>query len=152
MLIIGTFEHSFELEQALAELEQTGIERRYMMVVPMDADPKESFVRTDVSGEQNRKPIEAGMACATACCVIGTSVGFRLAWGPLIWGLISTVIGFAAGFGTFKAVQKSEGRKPPSRLPEVTIIVQCREELSNPVRRIMWRYRAMTVGRLPEPQ
>ena len=30
--------------------------------------------------------------------VIGASIGFKLSWGPIYWGLISACIGFVLGF------------------------------------------------------
>ena len=37
------------------------------------------------------------MALATAFSVIGASIGFKLAWGPIYWGLIGAFIGFVLG-------------------------------------------------------
>jgi len=37
------------------------------------------------------------MGLGTAFSVVGTSVGFRLAWGPIFWGLVSAIIGFILG-------------------------------------------------------
>lgn len=38
------------------------------------------------------------MGIATAFSVIGASIGFKLAWGPIYWGLISAFAGFIVGF------------------------------------------------------
>ncbi|MFH5187055.1 hypothetical protein ACHHV8_33215 [Paenibacillus sp. TAB 01] len=37
MLIISTFEHSLEVEEALAVLEQKGVARSAIMLIPMDS-------------------------------------------------------------------------------------------------------------------
>ncbi len=39
------------------------------------------------------------MALATAFSVIGASIGFKLSWGPIYWGIISAFIGFILGLG-----------------------------------------------------
>jgi hypothetical protein len=52
------------------------------------------------------------MALATAFSVVGASVGFILAWGPIYWGLIGADIGFLLGLGIklfiIKTVKKNK--------------------------------------------
>lgn len=93
------------------------------------------------------KGIEVGMACATAFSVIGTSAGFILVWGPIIWGLLAAFIGFIFGFGIYLLAKKfTRYRQLPKRLPEVIVIVQCEQEQYKLVSETMWKYRALTVG------
>lgn len=91
-----------------------------------------------------------GIACATASCVIGTSVGFILALGPVFWGLTAAFVGFVIGFGTYLLVRKGSHRHLPKKLPEITVIVQCSEEQSIVVMETMWRYSVLTVGQVPD--
>ncbi len=37
--------------------------------------------------------IDIGMVLGTAFSVIGASIGFKLLWGPIYWGLIGPFIG-----------------------------------------------------------
>lgn len=148
MLIIGTFEHSVELEQALVVLEHSGISRKYIMVVPMDIDPQNPTQFISNAHERYYKGIEVGIACATASSVIGTSVGFILAMGPVFWGLTAACVGFAIGFGIYLLVRKGSHRHLPKRLPEITVIVQCSKDQSILVMETMSRYRVLTVGQV----
>lgn len=150
MLIIGTFEHSIELEQALTVLEQKGISKKSILVVPMDSDPKTYMQFTGKSQNRFYKAIEVGMACATASCVIGTAIGFSLTWGPVFWALIGAAAGFAIGFGLYTIAHKGNYRNLPKVLPEVTVIVRCQEEMSSRVMETMWRYNVLTVGIIKE--
>ncbi len=56
--------------------------------------------------------IDLGMALATAFSVIGASIGFKLSWGPIYWGIISAFIGFILGLGIkifmFKVIRKNQ--------------------------------------------
>ena len=153
MLVIGTFEHSIELEQALAVLEHSGVSRNHIMVVPMDTDPKPPIQYIGKSRDRYYKSIEVGMASATASAVIGISIGFILPWGPIFWALIFAFIGFAIGFGIFLITNKDKDshRHLPKKLPEITVIVQCSEDQSILVMETMWKYRVLTVGRHLEP-
>ena len=148
MLVIGTFEHSIELELFLATLEkQDGLSRNQILVVPMDIDPKSPTQFISKSRDLYSKAFEVGMAGATASSVVGTSVGFILKWGPIFWGLIAALIGFSIGFGIYVLAKKGTYRNLPNKLPEITIIVQCEEEKSIIVMENMWKHRVLTVGR-----
>lgn len=151
MLIIGTFEHSLELEQVLAVLEHNGIARKHMLVIPMDTEPTPPVRFITKARDFYTKGIEVGMACATGSAVIGTCVGFILPWGPIFVGLIAAAIGFTIAFGIYFLINKGTHRHLPKKLPEITIIVQCLEEQSILVMETMWEYRVLTVGRAPEP-
>ncbi|MCX7749580.1 MAG: hypothetical protein N2645_22195 [Clostridia bacterium] len=150
MLIIGTFEHSIELEQALAELEHSGILRSHILVVPMDIYPITSDRFMNKSNDFYNKGIEVGMACATACSVVGVSIGFILSLGPIFWGLATAFTAFMIGFGLYCLFNKNTHRHLPKKLPEVTVVVQCQANQSIPVEEIMWKYRVLTVGRVLE--
>ena len=151
LLVFGNFEHSLELEQALAVLEQNGVSRRHIMVVQMETDPKSPLQYIGKSRDRYYKGIEVGMACATASAVVGISIGFVLTWGPILWALICAFVGFTIGFGIYLLANKNNYRHLPKKLPEVTVIVQCPEAQSERVMEIMWKYSVLTVGRAPEP-
>ncbi|MCR8633748.1 hypothetical protein [Paenibacillus radicis (ex Xue et al. 2023)] len=160
MLIVSTFEHSVELEQALAVLEKNGIDSSHILAVPMDAFPNKSFAFASEASEQAHKAFEVGMACATACGVLGSTYGFILEWGPLIWGLMAAVGGFGAGFGIYRLyiVPRSQAKRlKASKLPEVTVIIRCTTAKHLEVCKVLWQYKALTVGSIadqsaqPEP-
>lgn len=149
MLIVSTFEHSIELEQALAVIEQSGIHSSHILAVPMDASPDHSFSFSSEASEQAHRAFGVGMACATACGVLGTAYGFVLAWGPLIWGLAAAIGGFGVGYGIYRryfAPRSQERRLKASILPEVTLIIRCNPVKSFEVCKLLWQYHALTVG------
>jgi hypothetical protein len=149
MLLMGTFEHSIELEQFLAVLENGSISRRLFLVAPMETDPP-SLQDCGSPPDRYSRGIEAGMAVATASSVIGTSVGFVLAWGPILCGIAAAFIGFVVGFVIYRFTEK--GNRPrPEKLPEITIIVQCPDDQADRIAAAMWHYRALSVGRVPNP-
>ncbi|MDP4179563.1 MAG: hypothetical protein Q8942_00540 [Bacillota bacterium] len=150
MLIIGAFEHSIELEEALSVLENRGILRKSIMVVPMDTDSTKSTQYISRSWDRYNKAIEVGMAVAPAGAVIGMSIGLVLKWGPVFWALILAFAGFAIGLGIYLFVNKSYNRHLPKKLPEVTVIVQCSEDRSMMVMETMRKYHALTVGHINE--
>lgn len=151
MLVIGTFPHSIELEQALTVMEHSGIIRKYILVVLMDIEPNNPTQFMSKEHDLYSKSIEVGIACGTATSVVGASIGFVLKWGPVVWCLIFAFSGFAVGFGTSLFTKRGIRRNLPKILPEVTVIVQCHENQSIMVMETMWKYGALTVGRTREP-
>lgn len=148
LIIIGTFEHSTELEILLGRLENKYIERKNIMVVPMDVDPENPYQMDSKKHDIYYKATEVGIACATASSIVGASVGFVLKWGPVFWGFITSAIGFALGFDIYIIVKKLNNyRNIPDVLPEVTIMVQCQEYKAQVVIDEMWKYSALTVGK-----
>ncbi|MFD1953034.1 hypothetical protein ACFSL6_02285 [Paenibacillus thailandensis] len=145
MIIIGTFRHSIELEQALVKLEKIGIAQNQLLVVCMDSDAKEYVSAKQKKEDSYSKGIEVGLACATALSVIGTSVGFIMPWGPIISGLAAAFIGFGIGFGIIVIIQKPKIRHS-KKSPEVTVIVQCDADQSELVQKAMWTNHALAVG------
>lgn len=141
MLLIGCFTNSIDLEQALASIEQEGIERRHIMAVGM------KLLAEQAGSTRESDAIEVGMAWATACAVIGAAAGFGLAWGPIVWGLAGTAAGFGLGYG-LKRIRQAGRPSPfaPADAPEVTVIVQCPAHKSDTVRSTMYRYGALSVG------
>lgn len=151
MLIISTFEHSIEVEEALAVLEKMGLSRKEIMTVMMDNYLETSDHNYNSNPNKKMLAFEVGMAAATALTVLGISVGFILLWGPIIWGLIFAICGFTIGYGITRFVQikvlKQVIRKK-ERLPELAVIIQCQEERMKEVQHVLWEYHALSVGKI----
>jgi hypothetical protein len=145
MIIIGTFQHSIELEYALSKLESLGIARERLLVVCMDQVSKEFQFDQKKKESSHSKGVEIGIASATALSVIGTSLGFMWTWGPIIWGIIAAFIGFSLGFG-INALLSGKNRQQSKHKADVTVIVQCRAIQADDVQQVMWANRALTVG------
>ncbi|REE68806.1 hypothetical protein A8990_13672 [Paenibacillus taihuensis] len=153
MLIICTFEHSIEVEQALAVLEDIGVGRETIMTVMMDNHDE----RIDKTSTNHPNKItlafEAGMASGTALSVVGISAGFVLALGPIIWGIISATVGFVIGYGVTRVLQKKYFKSVmrfKERLPELAVIIECQDSHFRDVQRILWEYRALSVGTIKQ--
>lgn len=106
MVIIGIFEQSIELEQALAELENSSIPKEHIRTVFMDNDPKKNNFR-----EHSPHAFEIGISIATGFSVLDASFGSVMTWGPIIWGLITALIEFTIGVGLYYLVKKQKGQK-----------------------------------------
>jgi hypothetical protein len=146
LLIVGTFEYSVELEQALAVLEHMGFPQKSILVVAMDSDPDVDNQYIGKSRDRYYKAFEIGMAGAAASSVIGMSIGLVLKFGPVFWGLLFGLFTFWIGFAVYLLINKDNSRHLPKKLPEVIVLVQTAKEKSELVMGTFWKYRALTVG------
>ncbi|MGX6442914.1 hypothetical protein ACWM35_06740 [Neobacillus sp. K501] len=146
MLIISIFEQSIELEQALAELEKI-LKKENILVVFMDKDEN-----ANIYGEHSPHAFEIGISVGTGAAVIGASAGFVLTLGPILWGLIGAFSGFFVGIGSYFLVKKlmahSKRRKNKC---EVTVIIECTRDKIEMVNKILWKYKALSVGNVEKP-
>ncbi|MFP7297145.1 hypothetical protein [Neobacillus niacini] len=146
MNLFATFKQSIELEQALSELESSYVKADQILVIYMDNEPQQVPL-VGRTKDIHSNSFEAGMASATGSAVIGASIGFVLAWGPIIWGLIFVIIGFTIGYCIYYFLKKDKFHTlNPKKEAEILVIIQCTETLAHPIKEILWKYQALTVG------
>src|SRR5437867_532838 len=96
--LFSTFESHTFLEMAISTLEKKGIKKENIFAVPLDNRTEERKVFDSLHRSDGTSFVDIGMALSTAFAVIGASIGFKLAWGPIYWGLIGAFVGFVLGF------------------------------------------------------
>src|SRR5690625_2064098 len=116
---------------AISKLEYKGIKKEAIYAVPLDNRTEEYRLLDSIHRSDGTSMIDIGMALATAFSVIGTSVGFKLAWGPIFWGLISAFIGFTLGVGirlyTEVILRKRKRKRIKGNGAEIILIIDCTE-------------------------
>lgn len=147
MIIVGTFEQSIELEQALTVLENSSISKDQILVVFMDDKPSPIQIPGRTQNIHSNA-FEVGIASATGCAVIGASVGYTLYLGPIICGLLGAVIGFAIGYALYFFPNKNKLKlRATKKQPEVAVIIQCTKSQFSFIENIMWENHAISVGK-----
>lgn len=96
MQIFSIFYNDLFLEMAILTLEKNGVEKDHIFAIPLPLDhrmeDRKQFDSIHRSGGTSL--IDIGMALATAFSVMGISIGFKLAWGPIWWGSSVQVLGW----------------------------------------------------------
>lgn len=88
---------------------------------------------------------------ATAFSVIGASIGFKLTWGPIYWGLISAFVGFVLGFVIrlfTELILKKRKRVRKGKHSEIILIIDCDEAKAELVENILWEHFALGVAKI----
>ncbi|QHT63817.1 MFS transporter [Paenibacillus lycopersici] len=149
--IFSTFEHSTNLELAIRSLEKCGIDIENIFAVPLTNRKTERKMFDSIHRSDGISLISTGAILGTALAVIGASVGFKLAWGPIYWGLIGTGAGFILGLLIdlfyYKVIKKQQ-RLLRGKNSEVILIVECEENTSDLVEDILWHHFALGTARI----
>jgi hypothetical protein len=151
MQLFSTFENNPFLELAISTLEKKGVKKEKIFAVPLDNRMEERKVFDTIHRSDGTSLIDIGMALATAFSVIGASIGFKLAWGPIFWGIIAAIIGFIVGFSIrlfTEVIFKKKKRSLKGKQSEVILIVDCEDTQAEFIENILWDHYALGVAKV----
>lgn len=151
--LFSTFETNLYLEMAISKLKKHGIKKENIFVVPLDNREEERKVFDSLHRSDGTTLIDIGVALATAFAVIGASIGFKLSWGPIYWGLIGAFIGFVVGFAirlfTELVLKKKKIKKRlRGKHSEAIVIIDCEESEAKWVESVLWNHFALGVAKV----
>jgi hypothetical protein len=151
MQLFSTFENNSYLEIAISTLEKKGIMKKNIYAIPLDNREEERKLFDTLHRSDGTSMIDIGLALATAFSVIGASIGFELALGPIYWGLIGAFIGFLIGLIIrlfTERVIKRKKRLLKGKHSEVIVIIECEETQAELVENILWNHFAIGVAKV----
>lgn len=151
MQLFSTFGHTVHTEMAIATLEKKGIKKEDIFVLPLDNRMEERKVFDNIHRSDGTSLIDIGAALATAFSVIGASIGFKLAWGPIYWGLIGAVVGALIGFTIrlfTEIIIKKKRRLLKGTQSELIVIVDCKDSQAEMVENILFGHYALGVAKV----
>ncbi|WP_366161551.1 hypothetical protein ABXS71_22070 [Bacillus infantis] len=151
MQLFSTFEHSTSIEMAVSTLEKKGIKCEKIFIVPLDNRQEKHQLFDNLNRSDGTSLIDIGAALATAFSVVGASIGFKLAWGPIYWGLITAVAGFLIGLSIrlfTETVVKKKKRQLKGVHSEVILIVECEDSEGELVENILFGHYALGVAKV----
>ena len=148
MHIISSFEHSAFLELALNKLQEKGIEKENIVAVPLQNIKDQPKLFDTIHRSDGESLLDLAAVLGTVFSVLGASFGFVLTWGPIIWGLLGLAFGAIIGFMIDYLLTKKRIKRKTTLHTEVILIVNCKENEYDTVKRILFENRALGVGEL----
>ena len=148
MHIISSFEHSAFLELAINHLQEKGIEKENIVAVPLQNMKDQPKLFDTIHRSDGESLLDLAAVMGTIFSVLGASFGFVLTWGPIIWGLLGLAFGAIIGFMIDYLLTKKHKQSKTSLNTEVILIVSCKENEYETVKRILFENRALGVGKL----
>ena len=148
MHIISSFEHSAFLELALNKLREKGIEKENIVAVPLQNRKEQPKLFDTIHRSDGESLLDLAAVLGTVFSVLGASFGFVLTWGPIIWGLLGFAFGAIIGFMIDYLLTKKRKKSKTRLNTEVILIVSCKENEYEIVKRILFENMALGVGEL----
>ena len=148
MHIISSFEHSAFLELAINHLQEKGIEKENIVAVPLQNMKDQPKLFDTIHRSDGESLLDLAAVLGTVFSVLGASFGFVLTWGPIIWGILGLAFGAIIGFMIDYLLTKKHKKSKTSLTTEVILIVSCKENEYDIVKRILFENRALGVGEL----
>jgi hypothetical protein len=151
MRLFSTFESNAFLEMAISTLEKKGINKEKIYAIPLDNRTEDRKVFDSIHQSDGTSLVDIGMALATAFSVVGASIGFKLSWGPIYWGLIGAFIGFVLGLAIrlfTEKILKKKKRLLKGKQSEIILIIDCEESQAELVENILWNHYALGVAKI----
>jgi hypothetical protein len=149
--LFSTFETTSYLEMAISTLEKKGINKERIFAIPLDNRTEVRKVFDSLHRSDGTSLIDVGMALATAFSVIGASIGFKLSWGPIYWGLIGAFIGFVLGLAIrlfTEVILKKKKRLLKGKHSEIILIIDCEESQAEFIENVLWNHFALGVAKV----
>lgn len=146
--IVSNFQHTIKLETAVTAIEMKGVPRENILAVPMDKRNEDRMLFDTMHSSDSLSMLDLPMIAAAVFAVFGLIYGFALAWGPILWALIGTAVGFGLGFLVKLYTTRRRRRKQRETEPEVVLLIACEAEQMQMIQDTLWAYSALGVAKL----
>ena len=147
MYVVASFEQSNYLELAMTDLEQKGIEKNKICAIPLNKMLKERMLFDTLHRADGQTMFDLPTILATIFSLLGVMWGFLWTWGPIIWGLIFLLGGFALGFCIKYFLYKNSLSKRSKYNTEVVVIVNCKLDEAQIIETVFLNHMAIGIGR-----
>lgn len=148
MYIFATFKYTMEMEITLRELEDLGLSKDQLLVIPLVKIKYQSKMIDSMHRSDGRSLLDLSAIFGIIFMLLGVIYGFVLYLGPIIWGLIGLVFGVVSGFLVdYYTTKKSEKnmRKRGSDA-DLILLIRCDKEKQETIEKVLWNNLVLGVG------
>lgn len=143
-------DHSPFVEILIHDIERLGVPPQNIVALPLENLDSQINVIDTIHRVDGRSVLDGAMMGATIFAVLGAMYGFKLHWGPIIWGLLGLVCGFFLGLVIELAISKKKVKMVANRKSEVIIEVTCNASLNDQLIKILKSRGAMGFVKMPK--
>ncbi|XEC95910.1 hypothetical protein AB6A23_04910 [Paenibacillus tarimensis] len=148
MYVIATFEQNIFLEMAITALEQKGIAKDSMFAIPIDKRTEPRRLFDSIHRADGFSMLDLAAILGTCFMLLGAIYGYELKWGPILWGIIGAVSGFAAGFLIKLLLIKKNKSGVKYITSEVVLMVRCEVHQFESVEKTLWDNTALGISKV----
>jgi uncharacterized membrane protein YuzA (DUF378 family) len=148
MYVVAAFQHSKNIEMAIADIENMGLENNKILVLPLDKRNDKTKIFDTIYEANGESYVDLAAILGMIFMLLGAIYGFVLKWGPILWALIGLVAGFLLGFliRYFYNKSKDQSKKQEDSKTEIIIVIHCENHLEEKVKEILWGHVAFGVA------
>jgi hypothetical protein len=152
MYVVASFEYSKSIEMAIVDLERLGLTKKQILALPLDKRQESPKMFDSIHQSDGNSLVDKAAVFGTIFMLLGVIYGYKLTWGPIIWGCIGLISGFTFGFTwdliVVKWKKKKEAQANRTYNSEIILMVRCEKEHLPQVESILWGNFAFGVGRI----
>lgn len=148
MYIFATFKYNMEMELTLRELEELGLSKEQLLVIPLDKIKYQSQMIDSMHRSDGRSLMDLSAIFGIIFMLLGVIYGYVLYLGPILWGLFGLVFGVVLGFLVdYYTTKKSEKnmRKRGSDA-DLILLIRCDKEKQETIEKVLWNNLVLGVG------
>lgn len=150
MLVIASFSYSMHLELAINYLERKGIRRENIFAVPLDKRDEKRKIFDTINQSDGISLFDVAIILATLFMLGGSIYGFVLKWGPVLCGVVGSIIGALIGFAI--DIIPKKGKRNKSKLigntSEIFLLIECEKKELETVEGILWNNSAIGIAKI----
>ncbi|MGM0836645.1 MAG: hypothetical protein ACQEV7_10830 [Bacillota bacterium] len=148
MYIFATFKYNMEMELTLRELEELGLSKEQLLVIPLDKIKYQSKMIDSMHRSDGQSLMDLSAIFGIIFMLLGVIYGYVLYLGPILWGLFGLVFGVVLGFLVdYYTTKKSEKnmRKRGSDA-DLILMIHCDKEKQETIEKVLWNNLVLGVG------
>jgi hypothetical protein len=148
MYIFATFKYNMEMELTLRELEELGLTKEQILVVPLDKIKYHTKTIDSMHKSDGRSLIDLAAIFGTIFMLLGVIYGYVFYLGPILWGLFGLVFGGIFGFLVdYFFTKRSESPLRTRRSDtDIIVMIQCTDDKQEKVEDVLWNNMVLGVG------
>ena len=154
MYVVSTFDHSKYPELAISALEMNGVTKDNILSIPLDKRTESRQLFDTIHRSDGISLFDLAAVLGTIAMLMGAIYGFVLEWGPVIWAVIGLFSGAILGILIKLSLTKQWSKKykknilSKKRSPEIVLMISCRAEQTEMVKKTLWENNAIAVSKL----
>ncbi|WP_342515694.1 hypothetical protein [Sutcliffiella sp. FSL R7-0096] len=137
-----------EMELTLRELEELGLTKDQILVIPLDKIKSQTKVMDSMHRSDGRSLIDLAAIFGIIFMLLGVIYGYIFYLGPILWGLFGLVFGSILGFLVDYYFTKKNEQSISKRGSDadLVIMIQCPKEKQEKVEDVLWNNMVLGVG------
>ncbi|WP_078381278.1 hypothetical protein [Sutcliffiella halmapala] len=148
MYIFATFKCNMEMELTLRELEDLGLEKDQILVIPLNKVKYPTKLIDSMHRSDGRSLMDLSAIFGIIFMLLGVIYGFIFYLGPVLWGLFGLVFGLIAGFLIdYYLTKKSEkNMRKREAVADFVLMIYCTKTKLEKIESVLWKNLALGVG------